>query len=94
MDFFVYMLECSDGSFYVGHTDDLEKRLSEHNSGKIDGYTATRLPVALVYHQPFPTRDEAFTAERKIKGWSREKKKALIKGQWFEIKRLAKKKFQ
>lgn len=89
-DFFVY----SDGSFYVGHTDDIERRLSEHMLGKIDSYTSVRLPVILVFHEAFQTRDEAFTAERKIKGWSRKKKEALIDKKWFEISRLAKKRFK
>ena len=91
--FFVYMLKCSDGSYYVGHTDNLEKRLSEHQSGAYKGYTSTRLPVQLVFAQTFTSRDEAFVAERKIKKWSRPKKEALAAQKWNEASRLARKKF-
>ena len=73
MAFYVYILECSDGSYYTGHTDDLEKRLETHNSGELDGYTKNRRPLTLVFLQEFPSRDEAFAAERQIKGWTRRK---------------------
>jgi putative endonuclease len=89
LDFFVYILKCSDGTYYTGHTDSIEKRISEHESRLIDGYTATRLPVQLVFIQAFASRDEAFNAERKIKGWSRKKKQALIKQEWETIKKYA-----
>jgi predicted GIY-YIG superfamily endonuclease len=88
-DFFVYILKCNDGSYYTGHTDDLEKRIAEHHQKLIDGYTASRLPFKVVYIQSFATRDEAFNEERKIKGWSRKKKEALIKGDWNELVRLS-----
>lgn len=81
-DFFVYILECNDGSYYTGHTDNLEKRIAEHNSRAIDGYTAERLPVKVVFVQAFASRDEAFNAERQIKGWSRKKKEMIIKQEW------------
>ena len=87
--FFVYMLRCNDESYYVGHTDDLEKRIAEHNEGKMSGYTKTRLPVNVVYSQDFCARDEALIAERQIKGWSRKKKEALIKNDWNMIKILS-----
>ncbi len=83
--FFVYILLCKDGSFYVGHTDNIEMRLSMHEQGLVDGYTKTRLPVRLVFLGDFGTRDEALLAERQIKGWSRNKKKALIAGDWNKI---------
>src|SRR5579885_856522 len=51
MGFWVYMLECSDGSYYIGHTDDPEKRFGQHQAGLIPGYTHTRRPVTLVYSQ-------------------------------------------
>ena len=89
--FFIYILECNDGSYYVGHTDNIEKRISEHEQGKISSYTKTRLPVKGVYIQDFMTRDEAINAERQVKGWSRKKKIALINNDWEEIKRLANK---
>ena len=89
MAFWVYILRGADGSYYVGHTDDLEKRLRAHKSGDFGGYTEKRRPVELTYSQDFPTREEAFTAERQIKGWSRAKKEALIRGDWNELRRLA-----
>jgi predicted GIY-YIG superfamily endonuclease len=92
--FYVYILRCSDGSYYTGHTDNIEARISQHKQGLIKNcYTSTRLPVELVFHQDFGSRDEAFAAERKIKGWSRPKKEALIKGDWALISLLAKKDF-
>jgi len=92
MAFWVYLLRCADGSYYTGHTDDLDKRIGEHVAGACGGYTATRLPVELAYSQECATRIEALSAERQIKGWSRAKKEALIRGDWEEISRLAKSK--
>jgi len=89
MAFWVYMLLCSDGSYYTGHTDNLEKRIAEHQAGEIPGYTSTRLPVDLVFKQDFPTRVEALAAEQQIKGWSRKKKEAMIRGDLKEVQRLA-----
>ncbi|MCR6663503.1 MAG: GIY-YIG nuclease family protein [Luteimonas sp.] len=87
--FWVYMLRCSDGSFYTGHTDNLESRLHQHASGAIDTcYTFRRRPVVLVHAQAFPSREEALSAERRIKGWSRAKKIALQANDWKEINRL------
>ena len=80
--YYVYMLRCSDGSYYVGHTNDLEHRLAAHERGAIEGYTLSRRPVELVFSDQFSTRQEAFHRERQIKGWSRAKKEALIKGDW------------
>ena len=78
----VYMLRCSDGSYYVGHTNDLEQRLAVHERGAIEGYTLSRRPVELVFSDQFSTRLEAFHRERQTKGWSRARKEALIKGDW------------
>ena len=89
MAFFAYLLRCNDGSYYAGHTDDLEVRFAQHSVGALGGYTAERLPVVLVWSDSFQTRDEAFAAERKIKGWTRAKKEALIAGDWASISRLA-----
>jgi len=89
MSFFAYLLRCSDGSYYAGHTDDLDIRLAQHQAGSLGGYTRSRRPVALVWSDSFPTRDEAFAAERRIKGWSRAKKEALISGDWERIRYLA-----
>ena len=89
MSFWVYILCCADDSDYTSHTDDLEVRLAKHASGELGGYTSTRLPVKLVFSEPFPTREEALTCERQIKGWSRKKKEALMRGDWAEVSRLA-----
>lgn len=80
--FYLYMLRCSDGSLYTGHTDDLEGRLWEHRAGLAHSYTRLRRPVRLVYVAEFASREEALTQERRIKGWSRAKKLALIAGEW------------
>jgi predicted GIY-YIG superfamily endonuclease len=89
MAFWVYLLRCADGSFYVGHSDDLDRRLGQHQTGEFEGYTSTRLPVRLEYSEELASRDEALAAERQIKGWSRKKKEALCKGDWNELSRLA-----
>ena len=89
MSFWVYMLSCADDSFYVGHTDNLETRIAQHNAGECGGYTLTRRPVALAYSEEFQTREEALSAERQIKGWNRAKKQALIDGDWKRIQQLA-----
>lgn len=94
MSFFGYLLRCNDGSYYAGHTDDLEARIAQHQTGALGGYTAKRLPVRLMWSDTFPTRDEAFAAERRIKGWSRAKKKALIAGDWERISELARNRHQ
>ena len=91
--FFVYILRCSDGTYYVGQTDDIEKRMAAHRSRIKGSYTASRLPVEIVFVQQFASRDEAIGMERKIKGWTRKKKEALINGNWDRIALLAKKKF-
>ncbi|HUX63002.1 GIY-YIG nuclease family protein [Sulfuricella sp.] len=91
MAFWIYILQCADGSYYTGHTDNLEKRIGEHHTRAIPGcYTASRLPVSLAFSQPFSTRDEALAAEQQIKGWSRKKKEAMMRGDWAEVSRLAK----
>ena len=93
MSFCTYMLRCSDGSYYVGHTDDLDAQTGAHQSGLLPGYTQRRRPVTLVWSQEFPDRDQAFAAERQIKGWSRAKKEALIRGDWDAIQLLSRKLF-
>ncbi len=89
MAFHTYLLRCNDGSYYVGHTDDLESRMAQHQTGAVAGYTAPRRPVTLAWSETFPSRDETFAAERRIKGWSRAKKEALIAGDWERLKMLA-----
>ncbi len=85
----VYILECSDGSYYTGSTSNLESRLVQHQTGTMDGYTATRRPVKLAFQQQFPDIREAISAERQIKGWSRAKKEALILGDFGLLQRLS-----
>jgi len=87
--FFVYLLRCADGSYYVGHTDELERRVAQHQAGEIAGYTHDRRPVVLAWSQETATRDEALQAEQRIKGWGRVKKEALIRGDWEAIQRHA-----
>jgi predicted GIY-YIG superfamily endonuclease len=79
---FVYILKCADGSYYTKSTNSLERRLWEHQTGFIKGYTSERLPVELVWSIDFANEHEAFLFERQIKGWSRAKKEALIRGDW------------
>jgi putative endonuclease len=87
----LYIPRCADGSYYTGTTRaTLELRLAEHNSGRYDGYTSKRLPVTLVYSQWFEHITDAVAAERQVKGWSRAKKEALIRGDFEALKVLAK----
>jgi tRNA/rRNA methyltransferase len=89
VSFWTYILKCSDRSYYVGHTDDLAARIAGHQSGLVKGYTQKRRPVTHVWSQEFAERDEAFRAERQIKGWSRAKKEALIRGDWDAVHLLS-----
>ncbi|MFN3389100.1 MAG: GIY-YIG nuclease family protein [Allosphingosinicella sp.] len=90
MQFWVYLLRCNDGSYYAGHTDDLEARLWQHNEGKGGDWTRRRRPVELVWCADVPTRYEALEFERRVKNWSRAQKEALIAGDWARIGYLAK----
>jgi putative endonuclease len=85
MGFWVYILECADNSYYTGHTDNLEKRLYEHEQNVLECYTSKRLPVQLVYCCEFESREEALARERQIKGWARRKKQALIAEDWSSL---------
>ena len=91
MGAFVYILECSDRSYYVGSAtgDDLTKRIAEHEAGVYSGYTSTRRPVTLVWSEHFERITDAIAVERKIKGWSRGKKQALIRGDWISVQSLS-----
>jgi putative endonuclease len=75
-----YILECSDGTYYVGSTIDLEARLWQHQNGEGAAYTRHRMPVRLVWSYSFDRVDEAYAAEKRIQGWSRAKRRALIEG--------------
>ncbi len=85
MTFWAYMVRCADDSYYTGHTDDLERRIGQHNLGEVAGYTQTRRPVELMWSQDFPSRQEALAAEFQVKGWSRRKKEALSRGDWADL---------
>jgi putative endonuclease len=88
---YLYILRCADGRYYVGTTrKSLEERLGEHNAGLHGGFTAARRPVAMVFAQHFETITDAIAAERQVKGWSRAKKEAMIKGEWNRLPELAK----
>ncbi len=89
MSFYLYILKCSDNSYYTGHTDSLESRVAAHQRGEVSGYTSARRPVSLMFSQEFPTREEAIRAERQVKGWSRGKKEALMRQDWDLLRELA-----
>ena len=90
MSAYLYILLCADGSYYVGITrDSLEKRIAEHEAGTFGGYTARRRPVKLVFQQYFERIEDAIAAERQVKGWRREKKEALIRGDFAALPALA-----
>lgn len=94
MSFWVYMLRCSDDSYYTGHTDDLQGRIAQHDTGAFPTcFTFKRRPVELVFAQEHATREEALASEQQIKGWSRKKKAAMIRGDWAEVSRLARSSF-
>ncbi len=90
MSFWTYILHCADGSYYTGHTDDIEKRVAQHQSGEIEGYTHNRRPVELIWSETFQTRLDALEAEQQIKDWSRAKKEAFMRGDWNSLSHFAK----
>ena len=92
MSFYAYILKCSDGSYYTGQTDDLDRRLAEHQTGLIPEYTKGRRPVHLAWCQQFSTRGEAKSAEFQIKPWNRGKKETLIAGNFQLLSAASKKK--
>ena len=86
----LYIVQCSGGSYYVGTTrTELETRIAQHNAGTFGDYTSTRRPVRLVYSQEFERITDAIEAERKVKGWSRAKKEAMMRSDWNEVSRLS-----
>lgn len=90
MSWFTYILTCSDGSFYVGHTSDLEERVKTHNLGRGARFTALRKPVTLSYSETHESQEDAIEREKQIKKWSRAKKLALICGDTQKLKELSK----
>jgi putative endonuclease len=92
--YFVYILKCSDSSYYTGFTSNLEKRYVEHQQGKHkESYTHNRRPLELVFYCEFSNVEMAIETEKQIKKWSRFKKEALINGTYENLPNLAKKKF-
>ena len=85
----VYILKCSDGTYYTGSTTELDARIAKHEIGFYDGYTAARRPVTLKWSAEFPNINEAVVVERQIKGWSRAKKEALMDGNFDLLHALA-----
>ena len=77
---YMYILKCSDGTYYTGSTTNLEFRLGQHQAGEGASWTKKRLPVELVYYEEYSRIDEAFYREKQVQGWRRAKKEALIKG--------------
>jgi predicted GIY-YIG superfamily endonuclease len=90
---FVYILECIDGSYYVGSTRNLDERIRQHQAGEGAVYTRRRRPVRLVFVQEFQRIDEAYAMEKRVQGWSRAKRQALIAGALNELPRLSRKDF-
>lgn len=90
----MYILECADGSYYVGSTKDLERRMAEHLSGLGPRYTSGRLPVKLVYGEEYDRISDAYYHEKQVQNWSRAKREALINGNYEMLPPLAKKKFE
>lgn len=76
---YFYILLCKDGSFYAGYTNNLSKRLKTHNEGKGAKYTRARLPVKMIYYQPFETKQEAMRAEYRFKQLVRKEKEAFLR---------------
>ena len=89
MQFWTYMLRCADGSYYVGHTENLEARFWQHQQGILCDWKSRRRPVELVWSESAPTRYEALCFERRVKGWSRAKKEALIRSDWKRVNWLS-----
>ena len=88
----MYILKCIDDSYYIGSTNDIDKRLAQHQNGEGANYTKKRLPVKLVYMEEFQRIDDAFYREKQVQGWSRKKKEALINSQFELLHMLSKSK--
>jgi len=88
--YYVYILKCSDNSYYTGITSDMDRRMNEHKIGKDpESYTFSRRPVELVFHNYFTNVNQAITFEKQVIKWSRKKKEAIIKDEWENLKSLA-----
>ena len=85
----MYILLCSDGTYYIGSTTDIEMRLAQHQSGQGANHTKKHLPVKLIYYEEYQRIDEAYYREKQVQGWGRKKKEALINGNLDLLPRLA-----
>jgi len=90
----MYILECADGSYYVGSTKNIDQRMTQHLSGLGSRYTAGRLPVKLVYSEEYERISDAYSREKQVQNWRRAKREALINGDYDKLPPLAKKKFK
>ncbi len=86
---YLYILECSDGTYYTGSTKDIDLRFQQHQVGEGSLYTKRRLPVKLIYVEEFPRIDEAFYREKQVQGWSRKKKEALMNNKLNDLPQLS-----
>jgi putative endonuclease len=90
---YIYILRCANGTYYTGITRrSVEERVSEHAQGLVEGYTSRHLPVELIFSEYYARIDEAIAAERRIKGWSRAKKEAYMRGDFSKLSILARRK--
>lgn len=93
--YYVYIIECSDGTYYTGITNDLDKRLKQHSKGiNKESYTYKRRPIELVFSHLFTDPSQAINFEKQIKGWRREKKLALINDEWEKLPELSRNYFE
>ena len=86
----MYILLCSDGTYYTGSTNNMDKRYDQHQNGEGANYTKKRLPVKLLYYEEYPRIDTAFYREKQVQGWSRKKKEALMDGKLDALPDLSK----
>ena len=86
---YMYILKCSDDSYYTGSTKDMQKRLWQHQNGQGSNHTKRRLPVLLIYVENYERIDEAFAREKQIQGWNRKKKEALMHDNMNELRCLS-----
>ena len=89
MSWFIYILRCNDGSYYVGHTEDVQARVQRHQDGRGAAWTAARRPVSLVFEEEHLSEVSAVARERQIKRWSRQKKEALLSGKLGALRTLS-----
>ena len=94
MPFHVYILQCADGTYYTGHTDELDRRMAEHGAGEGCAYTSKRRPLELLWATDCQTREQAWELEKRLQGWSRAKKEALMRGDFEALPALSRSRSQ